>query len=416
MTAAPHRFDADVGVIGAGPAGWALAAALQANGLTTMVVAPEPTATWSATYGMWVDEVPEWLVERAGGTSALFASTWPRVRVAGSTERIVDRPYGRLDNDVLRNLLVAGQHVAATVRGVSHSRHGSHLHTTSGVLSVRLVVDATGASSRWQQTPAPQVGAQVAYGLIVPSEMVPEPWRAADVCTLMDWRPVHGAATGTGGGPGDATFLYVLNDGHRALVEETSLVSRPPMALEALRRRLALRLGEDLTQGAQAVERVHIPMAPGRVRHRRSDRVVAFGAAAGYVHPATGYSVTASLRAAPRVAQITAHAWEGDDVDDIARTVAEAVWPLAQRRVRALHDVGLAALQRLDGDATRTFFDAFFSLPAAQWSAYLRVDAAPGEVMTAMAGVFARLPWRVRRGLVAAHPRGMLAAVTGGGS
>jgi len=416
MTALPHRFDADVGIIGAGPAGWALAAALQATGLTTMVVAPEPTATWLASYGMWVDEVPEWLAERAGGTSGLFASTWPRVRVAGTTERIVDRTYGRLDNHVLRRHLVAGGHVAATVGGISHTRHGSRLHTTSGDLSVRLVVDATGASSHWQQASSPGVGAQVAYGLIVPTEVVPEPWRAADVCTLMDWRPVGGAVTGTGDGSGDTTFLYVLNEGDRALVEETSLVSRPPMALETLRRRLALRLGEDLTAEAQAVERVHIPMVPGRVRHRRSDRVVAFGAAAGYVHPATGYSVTASLRAAPRVAQAAAGAWEGSDVDDIARTVAEAVWPLAQRRVRALHDVGLAALQRLDGAATRTFFDAFFSLPAAQWSAYLRVDAAPGEVMTAMAGVFARLPWRVRGRLVAAHPRGMLAAVTGGGS
>jgi len=416
MTAAPHRLDADVGVIGAGPAGWALAAALQVTGLTTMVVAPEPIATWPATYGMWVDEVPEWLVERAGGTAGLFAATWPRVRVAGSTERIVDRTYGRLDNEVLRRHLVAGGHVAATVGGISHTRHGSRLHTTSGDLSVRLVVDATGASSPWQQAPVPNEGAQVAYGLVVPAEVVPERWRAADVCTLMDWRPVHGEAAGAGNLPGDTTFLYVLNDGHRALVEETSLVGRPPMALDALRRRLALRLGEDLTASAEAVERVHIPMTPGRVRHRRNDRVVAFGAAAGYVHPATGYSVTASLRAAPRVAQAAAGAWEGDDVDDIARTVAEAVWPRAQRRVRALHDVGLAALQRLDGDATRLFFDAFFSLPAAQWSAYLRVDAAPGEVMTAMAGVFARLPWRVRRGLVAADPRGMLAAVTGGGS
>ncbi len=65
--------------------------------------------------------------------------------------------------------------------------------------------------------------------------------------------------------------------------------------------------------------------------------VVAFGAAAKLTHPATGYSVAASLRAAPRVAAAIA---DGGD----ARHVWEAVWPPALRRTRRLHDYGLEVL------------------------------------------------------------------------
>jgi lycopene beta-cyclase len=166
-----------------------------------------------------------------------------------------------------------------------------------------------------------------------------------------------------------------------------------------LRRRLELRLGRDgaaVVEGASRVEEVRIPMgSPPRRGHRN---LVPFGAAAGFVHPATGYSVAASLRAAPRVAQAIA---AGSDV-------GAAVWPRHHLRARALHDYGLGALLRLDARDTAAFFDAFFELPRQCWTDYLRVDTTPRAVVGVMGRVFRRAPWRVRARLMAGDPRPVL--------
>lgn len=412
MTTAKAAVDTDVVVVGGGPAAWGLAGALTERDVSVVVVAPDVQQRWSATYGVWVDEVPSWVSTRVAGSASLFATQWSTVRVAGRRVRDVQRPYARLNNEVLRQALGTANSLAATVRGATHHAWGSRVHTTEGELTARLVVDATGAAAVLGRRVSGDA-AQVAYGLVVPSDAVPLPFRSSSGCTLMDWRPVDGDG---GEGPGEATFLYVLDDGDRALVEETSLVGRPPRHPDELRRRLTRRLGVDLSEVALDEERVHIPMAAGRPRHRPGDRVVAFGAAAGYVHPATGYSVAVSLRRAPQVAQRIADSLMLNDRAQAAARVAASVWPVPQRRVRALHDVGLAALERLDGDGLRSFFDAFFDLPRRQWSAYLQVDAEPVVITQAMTSVFRCLPWQQRRTLMRAHPKGLVHAVFPGGS
>lgn len=51
------RKEADVLVVGAGPAGLALAAALGERSLRVVGLAPDPRAPWPNTYGVWHDEV-----------------------------------------------------------------------------------------------------------------------------------------------------------------------------------------------------------------------------------------------------------------------------------------------------------------------------------------------------------------------
>ncbi|MDQ2706969.1 MAG: lycopene cyclase family protein, partial [Actinomycetota bacterium] len=48
----------DVLVVGAGPAGRAVAAACAEHGLDTGLLDPAPTRPWRATYGAWSDELP----------------------------------------------------------------------------------------------------------------------------------------------------------------------------------------------------------------------------------------------------------------------------------------------------------------------------------------------------------------------
>lgn len=394
----------DVAVLGAGPAGAALAAACSNRGLDVAVVAPEPDAPWTATYASWVDDLADLHRIDEGLTGeAVWAHRWPGVVVHGTRRHDVPRAYGVLDNEWVRTTLAAavtGERRAGAARRVRHHTWGSRVELACGdTIAARIVIDARGSRQMTGGT------AQVAYGLVVHAdEAAPSvrPEALADPCVLMDWRPVHGATPGAA-----PTFLYVLRrpDG-TVLLEETSLAARPPADLQSLRDRLTGRIGLDLTDLAVHVERVHIPV--GVAVPRPVGPLVPFGAAAGYVHPATGYSVAASLRAAPRVADAIAGGLSrGVTPDALAAEVWAAVWPSTQRRTRALQDFGLAALLRLDARATATFFDAFFDREVEDWAPYMRVDADPTDVLAVMRRIFAAVPWRVRRSLAAGDPRAL---------
>lgn len=387
----------DVAIAGTGPAAFALGAACRAVGLTAAVVGPD--RPWIAMYGAWLDELD------AGHLAAIGHRSPVEVVVGGADgrqgeRRTLPRDYGMFANDRLRAALSGPTVIDAVVTGGASSwRDGWVLHTSQGRLAGRVVVDATGAqpvlvSARRPDRAARPVPAQTAYGLVLPAR--PEAV-GGHGSVLMDWRRPCGGA-----GDGIPTFLYVMDLGDgRWLVEETSLARRPAVGHDVLRRSLATRLGADLTDLAEHVEYVTIPMAPGAPP--RGQPIVGFGAAAGYVHPATGYSVATSLRAAPHVARSIVSNIDSPPAVRSARCW-DAVWPREQRRSRALHDYGLAALLRMSADELSTFFGVFFALPVEQWSAYLRVDVAPTAVAAAMRDVFTRLPWRLRARLLAGSP------------
>ena len=60
----------DVLVVGAGPAGRAVAVACAARGLRTAVLDPEPTRPWRSTYGLWHDTLPPELPDAVVGSVA----------------------------------------------------------------------------------------------------------------------------------------------------------------------------------------------------------------------------------------------------------------------------------------------------------------------------------------------------------
>ena len=69
-----------------------------------------------------------------------------------------------------------------------------------------------------------------------------------------------------------------------------------------------------------------------------------------------------------------------------------------------LHDFGLEVLLDLDEDEVRAFFDAFFDLAPADWSAYLRIDTSPSEVSAVMTRLFRSSSWQLRRRLAGRNP------------
>jgi len=382
----------DVAIVGGGPAGLALARALALQGLEPVVVAA--STEWHATYGVWRDDVAD--CDLGGELDTLVRGAWPTVRVVGKRQHLLQRPYVVFDNAHLRSSLLAGVQVQHdTAVQAEHTTETTSLRLLSGAtITARLVIDATGNGELLARR-TPTGGAQTAYGLLLGAGFKTGSANVARISgiepgifTLMDWST-------------PPTFFYgaQFHDG-RTLVEETSLYANPPRALDDLRTRLAVRLGVDATERADSVEQVHIAM--GGSLPARTTRVVGFGAAAGFVHPVTGYSVAASLRAATRVAnEIVQQLSRGTTGTDLSLAVWGAVWPKKLVRSRGWHDMGLAVLSSLPPRLIGGFFDAFFELPQAQWSVYLRIDSEPAAVRAAMLGVFRHVDMATRLALVA---------------
>jgi lycopene beta-cyclase len=386
-------LDGDVVVVGAGPAGLAAAASCAETGLATVLVAPDPAAGWTPTYGCWLDEL------RSLGLALLVSASWPSVRVVGHRAHQLPRSYAVLDNARLQEHLTdrfvraGGRIVVAAATGAQHFTWGSRLVLQDGsALGARVLVDGTGAGSRLVKGGGRPVAYQTAYGLVARFREPPIP---AGTCTLMDWSPSPAVA-----GADDPTFLYAMDLGDGVfMVEETSLARRQPLGRALLASRLEARLtaAGALPVDVRSEEVVCIPMGGALAP---AQPVVATGAAAGLIHPATGYSVAAGLRAAPLLARALRDAVDrGLDPDGLARAGWDAVWPPARRRARRLERYGLDRLLALGSDDTRSFFDAFFSQPADRWASYVSGAASSVEVARTMAGVFTSSPWGVRRAL-----------------
>jgi lycopene beta-cyclase len=376
---------ADVVVIGDGPAGSALAQACRRNGVDVVLVGTDDL--WSATYSTWLDDLVDGeagLVDGEAVADLVSTEVW----AYGARPHRLNRTYATLDNAALRSALRSevGHRVGRVARVATEQvgRDGHRIELDDGTtIRARIVVDATG----WVLA-AP------------PSGDLGQP-------TFMDFRRVVGAdgSPSSIGPHGVTTFCYSLpvNDGW--LVEETVLAARPAIEPIALLPRLAARLGrhpDSVLADALRTEYVRIPL--GGSRPSTEQPIVAFGAAAGYVHAATGFSVAASIRAAPRVAAAIAMTLNSAAGVVDSGPVAEAVWPAPMRRTRVLHDFGLDVLLGLDDDEVRAFFDGFFDLGIDDWSSYLSIDTPPKQVSAVMARLFRSSSWQMRRRLAGRNP------------
>jgi lycopene beta-cyclase len=383
----------DVTVVGAGPAGRALAGACALRGLRTALVDPDPRRPWRLTYGAWCDELPADLPETAVAARA-------RGRAVALTTRELGWEYAVLDVAGLRAHLDAGLAGVTVVAGRVAHRDGVGVVLADGTALTALVVVDAGGYRQPLRLPGlvggpagPRPAAeQTAYGVIV-DEQSAAAVVAPGTALFMDWRPPLGAPRGW------PTFLYAVPvGGGRVLLEETSLARRPGLPMPALRDRLLARLARyAITPSADAeVERVRFPVDTAR---HRAPGVVGFGAAAPLMHPATGFSVAAALRLAPTIADaLTAHL-PGDPRGALgaARTV---VWSPAARAVHLLRRRGLEALLRMPPEEVPAFFEVFFELPEAHRWAYLTGRDDLAATVAAMNALFGRAGWRLRRRLV----------------
>ncbi|MEZ4463924.1 MAG: lycopene cyclase family protein [bacterium] len=372
----------DLLVLGGGPAGRLLAAAAAARGLRVACVDPAPDAPWPNRYGLWVDE--------AGPLADCMAHQWSAARMRPAGDAVVwPRAYGTLDDAAVRARL-AVDCIEGRAEAVTHDATGTTVTLADGcTLRGAVVVDATG---RGLGASAPAAGFQVAYGQLVEVEGHDE---ALDTMGLMDFQAVPAAA------PAPPTFLYTMPFGPtRLFVEETVLAERRPSSFEALAARLEARLAHQgwRVLAVHAEERCLIPMGTPLPA---PDRLLPFGAAAGLVHPATGYSLAHSLRAAPVVADALAEGLGRGDPAAAVRAAWAALWPREKQRLWTVYRFGLQILTRLDLPETQAFFSAFFALPAPLAQGWLAGTLTVAEAREAMWGVFGGLPAGLRARLIA---------------
>jgi lycopene beta-cyclase len=393
----------DVLVVGAGPTGMAIAAALSATGLRVAgLAAAPPTKPWQNTYGVWLDELPTPELRDTLG------HRWSDVVVCVDERTIaLDRAYGLFDNPRLQQYLLdqCERHGVTWSAGVAarveHQATHSLVTTRDGrVVAARLVVDASGHSPALLRRPAPShVARQAAYGIVGVFSAPPiQPNRMV----LMDYRADHLTAEERREPP---TFLYAMDLGNgQFFVEETSLAHAPGLSLTTLEQRLQRRL---TARGATVQHVVHIERCLFPMNNPLpylDQPMIGFGGAASMVHPPSGYMVGKALRRAPEVAQAIARALGAADATprSAARAGWRALWSPARLRRRQLYLFGLASLMRCDSATIQAFFALFFSLPRHEWMGYLSDTLSTVELARTMLRLFIRAPGNVRRTLMAA--------------
>lgn len=366
---------ADLVVVGAGPAGRSLAAAGIGAGLQVVVVDPDPDRPWASTYAAFAHELAP-----AVPLAAVVAR--PAVATRSGGAGVLPDAYAVIDTAGLQSSLPLDG--ARLVRGRARTLARTEVDVAGqGPVGGRVVVDARGALTTGRTV-------QTAYGVVL-DRTEAAPLLDDGDGVFMDWRPHHGA-----GPAATATFCYVVPlDDERVLVEETSLAARPGLSTAELRDRLAHRLAHHAIPAVagRAEERVRfaldVPLGPGWWRGR-APAVPRIGAAAPWVHPATGYSVATSLRLAPVLATAVADGADGADLHRL-------VWSPGALATHLLRLRGLRVLTGFDADRTDRFFAAFFALAPHHQRAYLCGRDDPVATVRAMAALLPRLDADLRR-------------------
>jgi len=410
------RFDVvkrkavDLVVVGAGPAGLAVAHKVAEAGVNVCVVDPAPQSVWPNNYGVWVDEFED--LDLLDCLDYTWASAV--VYLDDAKEKTLERPYGRVNRTRLKSKMLEAciangvQFHKAKVKDVDHNPSKSFVTCEDGTLiEAAVVLDATGHSRRLVKYDEPfNPGYQIAYGIV--AEVDSHPFDVNKML-FMDWRDshLHGNKELMEANSKLPTFLYAMPfSANHIFLEETSLVARPGVPMDVIQKRMELRLKHlgIHVRSIEEDEKCVIPM--GGVLPVIPQRVLGIGGTAGMVHPSTGYMVARTLAAAPTLAESvlqrlggsasthipsrpqnppnvesSAPAQEdealsfengsGPTGDELAAGVWASLWPLERQQQRAFFCFGMEVLLKLDLAGTRRFFDAFFDLQPHHWQGFL---------------------------------------------
>lgn len=390
----------DILIIGTGPAAMQLSAKCADQQMSTSCVSPAPEQCWIPRYGSWSDEL-----DGAGLPSSCVEMQWDQTTAFTPAEQDLQRGYTRLSTDGLQQHLCQGAAQAGVtmVQGTVHTveHHDSHstaILDSGETLSARVIVDASGHTGGFVQRSGDfKRSWQHAYGVTL-RVSGGHPWPLGQM-VLMDFRLPEGSSPEWRQLP---TFLYAMPlDREHVFVEETSLVHFQPPSLDVLRERLWLRLNARGVSGTVLEEeRCRIQMTGPPVVPNQ--RLLAYGAAADMIHPATGYQLARVLDGAAPLAAAIATGLDRDGPQAAAQEAWASLWPMPRRRSWALYRFGATILADLNHAQTVAFFSSFFHLPADLWQGFHSATLPPSGVARAMATFFLNAPPPIRRVLFTA--------------
>lgn len=410
----------DVVIGGAGPAGLCLALECVDLGLRVACVDPNLGTAWPNQYGAWYDE---WASTRY---AEFISHAWEHARFfSNDTALVLERRYARVHGAKMKAYQIARlQGLGAAlihdrVLEVHRNEDIVIIETRErGPLTARLYVNACGAgvgvsANRNAAAEPPSsknaLAWQIAWGEKLTVARIPEEL-AHDFC-FMDFRyPDHSASEWRQ----QPSFLYAMPfDDTTLFVEETSLAASPPMSLETLRARLHRRLdwmGVEVIERLE-VERCRIPMNLPLPRPTADS--IPWGAAAGMIHPATGYMLSPMVRRTLALARAIARELDANARLDAAamRRLHGAVWPRSLRKAHDLYEFGLAEVLTMDADEVSEFFRSFLSLPQQNWATFIDGARSHREVTAAMFRLLIEAPASIKARLVKAgfrRPRALL--------
>nr|AUE44521.1 lycopene epsilon-cyclase [Heterosiphonia pulchra] len=403
----------DVLVVGAGPAGLSLAAALSQMNVSVCCVDRSFNNPWPNHYGVWRDEFQRVGFEDCATDrydTTVIQVGGPQSNSASDDSKIsVDRSYIRVDRVMLKEKLIRQceqngvrfvrrnvqslQHVCPQWSQISLERVSSEKGPDANpsddesspdleIVRSRIVADCTGhavafTSMDEDRSHGLRTWYQAAYG--IEAEVKSYPYEK-DEMVLMDFRDAHMTSDAErDASQRQPTFLYVFPGGEkRAFFEETSVIQNEAVSFEELKDRLYKRLEYDGIEVERVIEEELSFIPLGGLLPDLSQRVIAFGGAALLVHPATGYMVGRTMNLAQRLAQRLKDSLQSvgpdGDVGDVSKACWEELWGVKVRRQRDFLVFGAELLESLDMDESRAFFKAFFRLPRDLWARFLAYE------------------------------------------
>uniref|UniRef100_A0A7S1IRE1 Lycopene cyclase n=1 Tax=Eutreptiella gymnastica TaxID=73025 RepID=A0A7S1IRE1_9EUGL len=447
-----------VGIVGAGPAGLALAWQLATEGISVVVVDNQLDGYWPNNYGVWSQE---W--EACGLPADTIGQIWPKTRIQYTEEEgvVLERPYGRIDREatkayLLKECVRLGVHFcAAHVDNIKGDVWGDMCNINlkgdeEGIVKCQMPVVAAGhysplvkyqsPGSQHQSAPgewmtkdwsnllstnarrnspeepgaggAPVKGSpwgwnygagagpayQVAYGEEIETDG--PHGLPVDEMLLMDWTTGH--FNGDSSYDSTPTFLYAMpTDETHIFVEDTSLVARPTVTMDDLKDRLAKRMEHKGIKIKRVIEVEKSVIPLGGPLPLIGHRIIAYGASNNLVHPATGYMVNRAIAEAPELAKGIANALRaGRTVEETTAIAWDVLWPHDKLRTRDFHVFAMEMLAAMDISLIREFFRTFFKdMENSTWKEYLAWSMNRHEMMSFALGVYFRaniaMKWRL---------------------
>lgn len=384
-------------IAGAGPAGLALAVTLARSGLQVRCFDVRADARWTNNYGIWAEDA-RWF-----GDAGRQGLQWERPAIIGADGRhyVVPSTYHMLPNAMLQEQWQAelqrlgGSLQGRTIMQVASKSNGAVECALDDGSSetADLFIDATGGTSAWvKRERSPSPGYQTAWGTTIRGSASDLPIQGADMA-LMDFRP---ASAETPASP--PTFVYAMPVGPDSIfVEETVLVADPLVQPESLRNRLRERLR---TWGLHERDELHherCVIAMGQSLPTTAQAHLAWGAAAGMVHPASGYSIGHTVRwahqAAPAIAELVHTAMSAQRRQEL---LWQQVWPRERRRAWRLYRFGRDVLLQMNSAELGEFFLNFFACDAERALRFMRFDLTDRQLAELMLDFYRAVPGSIR--------------------